>query len=68
MMIPLVNYRLRKGETTIEERSSDEPARIENLLSSGMSEAVWRVLRSMKHEEVAEAKIKQKAFIDMESE
>ncbi|KAL4496561.1 hypothetical protein ABPG72_015922 [Tetrahymena utriculariae] len=64
----IVNYCLKRGEEVLDERNDDTPCRIESLLEKGMSEVVWRVIRSMKDKEISEAQIKQEAFKKKESE
>lgn len=53
-----MNYCLKRGDEILDESNSDDTTKIEKLLERGMSEVVWRVIRSMKDTEICECAIK----------
>ena len=49
-----MNYKLSYNGEIVEERTSDDEVRIEELISAGMSSVVWRVVKTMKANEISE--------------
>ncbi|EGR27393.1 hypothetical protein IMG5_196630 [Ichthyophthirius multifiliis] len=64
----IFNYKLSKEQEIIDERNSDEIIRVDKLMEIGFSDCIWRVMSSMKDQEIVECYITQKGFLDLENE